>query len=70
VDCGLFAFTVKHGDGSEWSTVKLNLRRHFTYWQPESLDELLREAGWLVPHLQTVSLAVPWLFVIARRPNQ
>jgi hypothetical protein len=34
------------------------------------LDELLREAGWLVPHLQTVSLAVPWLFVIARRPNQ
>ena len=37
---GRLAFTVKQGEGEEWSTAKLDLARYFCYWQPEPLHNL------------------------------
>ncbi len=38
---GVFAFSVKIGDGSAWSESKLNAPRFFTYWNEADLRELI-----------------------------
>jgi SAM-dependent methyltransferase len=60
------AFTVKEGDGSEWTCAKLRMPRWFQYWRAESLAAELAAAGW---HAQTLR-QVPgrdceWLQVLA-----
>jgi len=42
VDGGVVAFTVKEGDGAEWSTAKLGLPRHFAYWREPAVRDPLR----------------------------
>jgi SAM-dependent methyltransferase len=42
---GRLAFTVKQGEGEEWSTAKLGVPRYFCYWQPEPLHDLVITAG-------------------------
>ena len=42
---GRLAFTVKQGDGEEWSTEKLGAPRYFCYWQPEPLRDVVVAAG-------------------------
>jgi SAM-dependent methyltransferase len=43
----ILRFSVKQGDGDAWSTHGAITRpRHFTYWQPEPLAELVDAAGW------------------------
>lgn len=64
---GVFAFTLKDGDGDEWHTRKLGLPRHFTYWREPELRATLGSAGWRVEQLDHV--AGPnddWLHVISR----
>ncbi len=39
---GLFAFSVKVGEGSGWSNKKLNDPRFFSYWHEKPLKELLK----------------------------
>lgn len=56
---GLLAFTVKVGEGSEWSDHKLGLPRYFHYWQPESLTAAVERAG-LDVVLLTVDRGIPW----------
>lgn len=41
---GVFAFSVKIGDGSEWSNAKLNAPRYFTYWNEADLRALIAQS--------------------------
>lgn len=66
---GLLAFSVKIGDGSEWSSHKLGVPRFFQYWQPEPLRDLVTECGYEVLDLQVdppaPGLVWGWIRVIA-----
>ncbi len=67
VDGGFLAFTVKEGDGGEWSNAKLGLPRHFTYWRESAVRQVLARTGWTVIVLDHVAGRTdPWLYVIAR----
>ncbi|GAA1229360.1 class I SAM-dependent methyltransferase [Oryzihumus leptocrescens] len=64
---GLLVFTVKGGTGEGWSTHKLDLPRHFTYWQEPALRRLVASTGWQVLELTVATGAdTEWLTVIAR----
>ncbi len=59
---GLLAFTVKEGDGEQWSTAKLGHPRFFRYWRAEPLTDLLTQTGWAVDELRQITGCVePWL---------
>lgn len=66
VDGGVFAFTLKEGDGDAWSEAKLGLPRHFTYWREPSLRPVLAQTRWDVISIDYVDGLEPWLFVMAR----
>lgn len=63
----VFAFTLKEGDGSGWSTAKLELPRYFTYWREPAIRAALNSAGWSVSSIEQVgdSKTQSWLFVLA-----
>ncbi|WP_156665974.1 methyltransferase domain-containing protein [Rhodococcus qingshengii] len=64
---GIFAFTVKRGDGTSWSKAKLGLPRHFTFWQEDQLRQVLGRSGWETLSIDAVvGPTVDWLHVIAR----
>ena len=62
---GRFAFSVKRGDGDEWSDNKTGLPRYFNYWQPEELVELLGAAGFKTVDIKKVAKGEgsEWLMV-------
>ena len=63
----LIAFTLKVGDGSEWSTAKTGLPRFFQYWREESLREVLAGTPWRVELLEQRSgLRDEWLQIVCR----
>lgn len=65
---GMFAFTVKLGDGEEWNDAKLGVPRYFCYWQPEQLAEVVKNAGYdNVDVQQGTTKNFQWLQVIARK---
>jgi len=43
---GMLAFTLKEGDGSRWTTAKLDQPRHFTYWRKPELRALIEASPW------------------------
>ena len=42
---GIFAFSVKQGQGEEWITEKFDARRYVKYWQSDEIYSLVREVG-------------------------
>ena len=65
-DGGVLGLTLKEGDGSAWTTDKLERPRHFTYWREPALSEVLTRTGWTVRHLHYVAgRHEPWLYVCA-----
>ena len=42
---GKFAFTLKQGDGEDWSEKKLGAPRFFCYWTESQIREVLESAG-------------------------
>lgn len=68
---GVLAFSVKRGDGDEWSSAKLGAPRYFCYWQATPLRELLSDAGFgeiqLHEALSDHRGGQEWLHVIARK---
>ena len=65
---GLMVFTVKEGDGAEWTTAKLDKHRYFTYWREPAMRAHLLAAGWTVVSLEQVQGRLePWLCLICRR---
>jgi SAM-dependent methyltransferase len=51
---GLFAITLKEGDGEAWSEAKLGTPRWFVYWRPQPLRAALEGAGWEVHWMHQV----------------
>ena len=62
---GVLAFTLKEGDGEEWSEQKLGLPRHFTYWREPAVRAALERAGWPDALVDHVAGREDWLHVIA-----
>ena len=68
---GRFAFSLKQGRGEGWSSEKLGAPRYFCYWERESLEPLLAEAGfarWTITQVTTERAHAEWLFVTAIAP--
>jgi 2-polyprenyl-3-methyl-5-hydroxy-6-metoxy-1,4-benzoquinol methylase len=63
---GVFAFTVKVGEGSDWSKAKDMGPRFFTYWQEGPLREMLRNADFEVVYWQEGHTGGNWYHIIAR----
>lgn len=66
---GIFAFTVKQGEGEKWTDEKLGAPRFFCYWMPDQLLAVLEDAGFSeiqVKGGQATGSAV-WVQVIARK---
>lgn len=64
---GLLAFSVKIGDGTEWSDHKLGAPRFFQYWQEGPLRGLLAGCGFDVLDVTRETGGVwNWLLVTAR----
>jgi predicted TPR repeat methyltransferase len=67
IDGGVLAFTVKEGDGDEWTNAKIGLPRHFTYWHEPAVRDVLQRSGWTVLSIDHVAgRTEPWLYVLAR----
>lgn len=65
---GLFAFTLKEGDGEGWTESKLELPRWFVYWRGPELRSIIEAAGWTVLSLERAPGPVDvWLNAIAQR---
>jgi SAM-dependent methyltransferase len=64
---GRLAFTVKQGEGEEWSTAKLGVARYFCYWQPGALRDVVIAAGFASVRMTRWSTpgGRPFLAVIA-----
>jgi len=45
---GVFAFSVKIGDGSAWSNSKLNAPRYFTFWNEKNLKKMISKTGFKI----------------------
>jgi ubiquinone/menaquinone biosynthesis C-methylase UbiE len=47
---GILCLATKQGDGDEWTSHSYGAEvpRYFTYWQPDSLDTLLQNAGFTI----------------------
>jgi len=67
---GIFAFSVKMGDGEKWTEEKLGAPRYFYYWKLEELQYLAKQAGfeWVSMTSGKTSLKnASWLYAILRR---
>lgn len=57
---GIFAFTLKQGEGAEWSTDKLGAPRFFQYWQETDLQKTLAAHHFSVRQLAGVDAGKWW----------
>lgn len=67
---GIFAFSIKQGEGGAWTEEKLGAPRYFQYWQLDPLKEILEAHGftWIAATAGETSLKnASWLYVIARK---
>lgn len=61
---GLLAFTVKQGDGEEWSEAKMGAPRYFKYWQEVPLRETVVKCGYrLIELINNEEYSQKWLAV-------
>lgn len=68
---GLLVFTVKEGDGTQWTTTKLDRPRYFTYWREPALRTHLRTFGWTAVSIERVQGRLePWLYLICTQQPQ
>lgn len=67
---GVLAFSVKVGDGAEWSSHKLGVPRFFQYWRPDPLRALVESCGFdideIVVDAPGPGLVWGWIRVLAR----
>lgn len=61
---GRFAFSLKQGDGEEWSDHKMSAHRYFKYWKKDELQKVLHQLGMKAIDFQSLS-DDKWLHVIA-----
>lgn len=66
---GKFAFSLKYGDGEEWSEHKMDGPRYFHYWRKDRLETTLGELGMRIVDFQILSDG-KWLHVISQRADE
>jgi SAM-dependent methyltransferase len=67
---GLLAFSIREGEGDEWSYRHLDLPRHITKWQEPALRQLLANCGWTpISVLRGQTPVGGWLYVLAQRTD-
>ncbi|HWB39117.1 MAG TPA: class I SAM-dependent methyltransferase [Candidatus Saccharimonadales bacterium] len=66
---GVLAFTVKKGDGENWSSNYLNVPRYFCFWQLDAISEQVRAAGFKLRNVteRTSSHGAEWIEIIAQK---
>lgn len=66
---GVFAFTLKQGEGEEWSEEKIGAPRYFCYWAEDQIRALLAAAGFKNPAIwrDKATERASWLQIIARK---
>lgn len=67
---GRFSFSLKQGEGDEWSDAKLGSPRYFRYWQENDVADLLSVIGYTDMAITNGSQGrsnAKWLHVIAKR---
>lgn len=65
---GRFAFTLKAGDGEEWSTEKLGVPRFFCYWREPQVRDAVAAVGFADVDIREVPRRTgdrDWLHVVA-----
>ena len=60
---GILGFTVKQGDGEEWSEHKMGAPRFFHYWQMEPLRRSVEDCGYAVLDIRNTDESQKWLAV-------
>lgn len=64
---GLLGFSVKEGDGAEWTTEKLGAPRYYVYWRRDPLVELVTRCGWRPLEVSSATGAwANWLYLICQ----
>ena len=63
-DGGRFAFSVKLGDGDDWSDEKMGVPRYFHYYQPDELERALARAEMSIVDMQVYEDR--WICVISQ----
>ena len=66
---GRFAFSLKHGYGSEWSNAKIDAPRYFRYWTEDELVGRLKDHGvgdFTVDVVTTDRAHAAWIYVVVR----
>ncbi len=67
---GLLAFTLKEGDGSHWTTAKLDRPRHFTDWREPELRLMIEASPWEVVAVEhATGPAETWLHCLCVLPG-
>jgi SAM-dependent methyltransferase len=61
---GVFAFSLRVGEGESWESEKLGLPRYFCYWTEESLKPLLQKIGFSI---ETTFQDERWLCLVLRK---
>jgi hypothetical protein len=61
---GVFAFSLRVGEGESWESEKLDLPRYFCYWTEESLKPLLQKIGFSI---ETTFQDERWLCLVLRK---
>jgi SAM-dependent methyltransferase len=64
---GVLAFSVKKGNGDEWSSHNLGAPRYFHFWQQEALQSIVQDTGFKVEEISERKSNFEWLQVIARK---
>lgn len=68
-DGGRFAFTLKQGEGEEWSENKLGAPRYFCYWVEGQIEKLAKDAGFtdVTINSDKPTANAMWLQIIAEK---
>ncbi len=69
-DNGRFVFSVKRGEGEEWTNAKMDAPRYFKYWQPEELRRTLAELNVKITEITNSIEKDEWLHVTAERSDK
>lgn len=66
---GFLAFSVKQGNGEEWSEHKMDEPRFFKYWQGEPLKKMIEASGYKVLEIGNIDDSEKWLAVTCQPAN-
>lgn len=67
---GIFAFSIKHGVGTEWTEEKIGAPRFYCYWMPTDIEKLVTTTGFeLLDLTVTEDNGYKCIYIIARKPQ-